>query len=65
MVPHHRERRRIPRGALARGCTFAARCGGRPTGYFAGGGEDELEGREAFDDTTFVRAACLALHRLG
>ena len=65
MVPHHRERRHIPRGVLARGRTFPARGGGRPTGYFAGGGEDELEGREAFDGTIFVRGTCLALHRLG
>ena len=44
---------------------FATRWGGRPAGYFAGGGEDGLEGREALDGTLFVRAACLALDRLG
>ncbi|KAF8259245.1 hypothetical protein EI94DRAFT_1616699, partial [Lactarius quietus] len=44
---------------------FAARWGGRPAGYFAGGGEDGLEGREALDGTLFVRAASLALDRLG
>jgi hypothetical protein len=31
---------------------FATRWGGRPTGYFAGGGEDGLEGREALDGDT-------------
>ncbi|KAH9051498.1 hypothetical protein EDB87DRAFT_821189 [Lactarius vividus] len=44
---------------------LAARWGGRPAGYFAGGGEDALEGREALDGTLFVRAASLALDRLG
>ncbi|KAI9459257.1 hypothetical protein BJY52DRAFT_1267314 [Lactarius psammicola] len=43
---------------------LATRWGGRPTGYFAGG-EDGLEGREALDGTLFVRAASLALDRLG
>lgn len=44
---------------------LSARWGGRPTGYFAGGGEDGLEGREVLDGTFFVRAASLALDRLG
>jgi len=46
---------------------FAARWGGRPAGYFAGGGggEDGLEGREVLDGTLFVRAAGLTLDRLG
>jgi len=44
---------------------FATRWGGRPAGYFAGGGEDGLEGRETLDGTLFVRAASLALDRLG
>jgi len=44
---------------------FAVRWGSRPAGYFAGGGEDGLEGREALDGTLFVRAASLALDRLG
>ncbi|KAH9170229.1 hypothetical protein EDB89DRAFT_2072216 [Lactarius sanguifluus] len=44
---------------------LAARWGGRPSGYFAGGGEDGLEGRETLDGTLFVRAASLALDRLG
>ena len=44
---------------------LAARWGGRPTSYFAGGGEDGLEGRGALDGTLFVRAASLALDRLG
>ncbi|KAF8259250.1 hypothetical protein EI94DRAFT_1813630 [Lactarius quietus] len=44
---------------------FAARWGGRPVGYFAGGGEDGLEGREVLDGTLFVRAAGLTLDRLG
>jgi len=44
---------------------FAARWGDRPAGYFAGGGEDGLEGREALDGTLFVRAASLTLDRLG
>jgi len=44
---------------------FAARWGSRPAGYFAGGGEDGLEGREALDGTLFVRAASLTLDRLG
>ena len=44
---------------------FAARWGSRPAGYFAGGGEDGLEGRETLDGTLFVRAASLALDRLG
>lgn len=44
---------------------FATRWGGRPSGYFAGGGEDGLEGREVLDGTLFVRAASLALDRLG
>jgi hypothetical protein len=45
--------------------TFAARWGGRPTGYYAGGGEGGLEGREVLDGTLFVRAAGLTLDRLG
>jgi hypothetical protein len=45
--------------------TFAARWGGRPAGYYAGGGEDGLEGREVLDGTLFVRAASLMLDRLG
>jgi hypothetical protein len=45
--------------------TFAARWGGRPTGYYAGGGESGLEGREELDGTLFVRAAGLTLDRLG
>ncbi|KAH9170231.1 hypothetical protein EDB89DRAFT_2072217 [Lactarius sanguifluus] len=44
---------------------LAARWGSRPSGYFAGGGEDGLEGRETLDGTLFVRAASLALDRLG
>lgn len=44
---------------------FAARWGSRPAGYFAGGGEDGLEGRETLDGTIFVRAAGLTLDRLG
>jgi hypothetical protein len=44
---------------------FAARWGGRPAGYFAGGGEDGLEGREVLDGTFFVRTASLTLDRLG
>ena len=44
---------------------FATRWGTRPPGYFAGGGEDGLEGREALDGTLFVRAASLTLDRLG
>ena len=44
---------------------FATRWGSRPAGYFAGGGEDGLEGREALDGTLFVRAASLTLDRLG
>jgi Questin oxidase-like len=44
---------------------FAARWGGRPTGYYAGGGEGGLEGREVLDGTLFVRAASLVLDRLG
>jgi hypothetical protein len=44
---------------------FAARWGSRPTGYFAGSGEDGLEGREALDGTLFVRTANLTLDRLG
>ena len=45
--------------------TFAARWGGRPTGYYAGGGEGGLEGREVLDGTLFVRTASLMLDRLG
>ena len=45
--------------------TFATRWGGRPTGYYAGGGESGLEGRELLDGTLFVRAAGLTLDRLG
>jgi len=45
--------------------TLATRWGGRPTGYYAGGGESGLEGREALDGTLFVRAASLAMDRLG
>jgi hypothetical protein len=44
---------------------FATRWGGRPAGYFAGGGEDGLEGREVLDGTLFVRVASLTLDRLG
>ena len=44
---------------------LAARWGSRPTGYYAGGGVDGLEGRETLDGTLFVRAARLALDRLG
>lgn len=45
--------------------TFATRWGGRPAGYYAGGGKDGLEGREVLDGTLFVRAASLMLDRLG
>jgi Questin oxidase-like len=45
--------------------TFAARWGGRPAGYYAGGGEGGLEGREMLDGTLFVRTASLMLDRLG
>ena len=45
--------------------TFAARWGGRPTGYYAGGGEGGLEDREVLDGTLFVRTASLLLDRLG
>jgi hypothetical protein len=45
--------------------TFATCWGGRPTGYYAGGGEAGLEGREALDGTLFVRVASLTLDRLG
>jgi Questin oxidase-like len=45
--------------------TFAARWGGRPAGYYAGGGEGGLEGREMLDGTLFVRVASLMLDRLG
>ncbi|KAF8262311.1 hypothetical protein EI94DRAFT_1602907 [Lactarius quietus] len=44
---------------------FAARWGSRPAGYFAGGGDDGLQGRELLDGTIFVRAASLTLNRLG
>ncbi|KAI0247414.1 hypothetical protein BJV78DRAFT_1364185 [Lactifluus subvellereus] len=44
---------------------FSTRWGGRPVGYFSGGGEDGLEGREVLDGTLFVRAASLTLDRLG
>ena len=44
---------------------LATRWGGRPASYYAGGGEDGLEGREALDGTLFVRAAGLTLDRLG
>lgn len=44
---------------------FATRWGGRPAGYFAGGDEDGLEGRELLDGTLFVRTASLTLDRLG
>ena len=45
--------------------TFATHWGGRPAGYYAGGGEGGLEGREVLDGTLFVRAAGLTLDRLG
>jgi len=45
--------------------TFATRWGGRPSGYYAGGGENGLEGREELDGTMFVRIASLTLDRLG
>jgi len=45
--------------------SFAARWGGRPAGYYAGGGEGGLEGRAELDGTLFVRAASLSLDRLG
>jgi Questin oxidase-like len=44
---------------------FATRWGGRPTGYYAGGGDDGLEGREALDGTLFSRVASLTLDQLG
>jgi hypothetical protein len=44
---------------------FSTRWGGRPAGYFSGGGENGLEGREVLDGTLFVRAASLTLDRLG
>jgi len=44
---------------------LAARWGGRPAGYYAGGGEDGLEGREVLDGKLFVRTASLTLDRLG
>ncbi len=45
--------------------TFATRWGGRPTGYYAGGGENGLEDREVLDGTLFARVASLTLDRLG
>jgi hypothetical protein len=45
--------------------TVATHWGGRPAGYYTGGGEGGLEGREVLDDTLFVRAAGLTLDRLG
>ena len=58
-----------PDGHLAKAVrsfsAFATRWGGRPTGYYAGGGEGGLEGREVLDGTLFVRAAALTLDRLG
>ncbi|KAI0300670.1 hypothetical protein B0F90DRAFT_1566309, partial [Multifurca ochricompacta] len=45
--------------------TFALRWGDRPSGYFSGGGKGGLKGREVLDGTLFVRAASLALDRLG
>ena len=44
---------------------FAARWGGRPMGYVAGGDEDGLEGWEVLDGTLFVRTASLTLDQLG
>jgi hypothetical protein len=69
MGAHHRERIAYPEEHVPKTirslAVFAARWGSRPTGYFAGGGEDGLEGREALDGTLFVRAASLTLDRLG
>jgi len=45
--------------------TLATRWGGRSAGYYAGGGEGGLEGREVLDGTLFVRVASLTLDRLG
>jgi Questin oxidase-like len=45
--------------------TLTTRWGGRPAGYYAGGGEGGLEGREVLDGTLFVRVASLTLDRLG
>jgi hypothetical protein len=44
---------------------FAARWGSRPAGYFSGGGEGGLEGRDALDGTLFGRVAGLTLDQLG
>ncbi|KAI9447320.1 hypothetical protein F5148DRAFT_1292298 [Russula earlei] len=45
--------------------TLAIRWGGRPAGYYSGGGVGGLEGREVLEGTLFVRAASLTLDRLG
>ena len=45
--------------------TIATCWGGRPAGYYAGGGEKGLEEREVLDGTLFVRVASLTLDRLG
>ncbi|KAH9974960.1 hypothetical protein BGW80DRAFT_1457912 [Lactifluus volemus] len=45
--------------------TFSTRWGSRPADYYAGGGDDGLEGREVLDGTLFSRVASLTLDRLG
>jgi hypothetical protein len=45
--------------------TFATRWGSRPADYYAGGGDDGLEGREVLDGTLFSRVVSLTLDRLG
>jgi hypothetical protein len=44
---------------------FAMRWGGRSADYYAGGGDDGLEGREVLDGTLFSRVASLTLDQLG
>ncbi|KAI0247419.1 hypothetical protein BJV78DRAFT_1364188 [Lactifluus subvellereus] len=56
---------RSRRTAVRSFAAFATRWSGRPAGYFAGGDEDGLEGREVLDGTFFVHVASLTLDQLG
>ncbi len=44
---------------------FAAQWGNHGAGYFGGGGDGGLEGRERLDGTLFVRVAGLLMDKLG
>ncbi|KAH9974953.1 hypothetical protein BGW80DRAFT_1444565 [Lactifluus volemus] len=64
-LPLQQRRPRPQLRAVRSFVAFAMRWGGRPADYYAGGGDDGLEGREVLDGTLFSRVASLTLDQLG